>query len=100
MDIGGLLNLVGASFSMILTAWCVVKWLKGSPWFPTVFMNWCHDLSLLPMTFTDIQPDEEFIQNPYLLLFLAILYRLPSIANISQYAELNPYPNNRRMWMR
>jgi hypothetical protein len=68
---------------------------------PIVFANLWHDFRLLlPMTFTDIQRDEEFVQNPYPWLRLGILCRLTSIAVSSQHADVNPYPNNRRMWMR
>jgi hypothetical protein len=68
---------------------------------PIVFANLWHDFRLLlPMTLTDIQLDEEFVQNPYPWPRLGILCRLTSIAVSSQHADVNPYPNNRPMWMR
>jgi hypothetical protein len=52
------------------------------------------------MTFNGMQPYQDFVLNAYLWLLLGILFRLPTIAVTSQYAEVNPYANNRRMWMR
>jgi hypothetical protein len=52
------------------------------------------------MTFAGMQPYQDFVLNAYLWLLLGVLFRLPTLAVTSQYAEVNPFPNNRRMWMR
>jgi hypothetical protein len=101
MGIGGLILWLVMSFSIIFAAWGVVKKLKGSPWFPIAFMIfWYAFLLLLPMTFNGIQPYEDFVLNAFLWLLLGILFRLPTITISEQFAGVNPYPNNRRMWMR
>jgi hypothetical protein len=101
MGVGGLILWLLMSFSIVFAAWSVVKKLKGSPWFPIAFVIfWYAFLLLLPMTFTGIQPYEDFVLNAYLWLLLGILFRLPTLAVSAQYAEVNPYPNNRRMWTR
>jgi hypothetical protein len=47
-----------------------------------------------------IQPYEDFVLNAYLWLLLGILFRLPSLALSAEFSAVNPYPNNRRLWMR
>ena len=61
---------------------------------------WYAFILLLPMTFTGIQPYEDFVLNAYLWLLLGILFRLPTLAVSAQYADVDPYANTRRMWMR
>ena len=101
MGIGGLILWLVMSFSIVLAAWRVVKKLKGSPWFPIAFMIfWYAGLLLFPMTFAGMQPYQDFVLNAYLWLLLGILFRLPTLTVSSQYDPVNPYANNRRLWMR
>ena len=87
MGIGGLLLWFIMSFAILFAAWRVVKKLRGSPWFPLAFVIfWYAGLLLLPMTFSGIQPYEDFVLNAYLWLLLGILFRLPTLATSAQYA--------------
>jgi hypothetical protein len=47
-----------------------------------------------------IQPYEDFVLNAYLCLLLGILFRLPTLALSMEFSAVNPYPNNRHLWMR
>jgi hypothetical protein len=38
--------------------------------------------------------------NACLWLLLGILFRLPTLAISAEFSAVNPYPNNRRLWMR
>jgi hypothetical protein len=101
MGIVGLILWLVIAFSVIIASWKIVKKLKGSPWFPIAFMIfWYAALLLLPMTFTGMQSYEDFVLNAYLWLLLGILFRLPTLAVSTEFAAVNPYPNNRRLWMR
>jgi hypothetical protein len=103
MGIGGLLLWFIMSFAILFAAWRVVKKLRGSPWFPLAFVIfWYAGLLLLPMTFSGIQPYEDFVLNAYLWLLLGILFRLPTLAISAQYAvtaQLSPVydPSIRRL---
>jgi hypothetical protein len=103
MGIGGLLLWFIMSFAILFAAWRVVKKLRGSPWFPLAFVIfWYAGLLLFPMTFSGIQPYEDFVLNAYLWLLLGILFRLPTLAISDQYAataQLSPIydPSIRRL---
>jgi len=103
MGIGGLLLWFLMSFAILFASWRVVKQLRGSPWFPLAFVIfWYAGLLLLPMTFSGIQPYEDFVLNAYLWLLLGILFRLPTLAVSAQYAaaaQLSPIydPQIRRL---
>ncbi len=87
MGIGGLVLWFVMSFAILFSAWRVVKKLRGSPWFPLAFVIfWYAGLLLFPLTFTGMQPYEDFVLNAYLWLLLGILYRLPTLAVSSQFA--------------
>jgi hypothetical protein len=89
MGIGGLILWLVMSFAIVLSAWRVVKKLKGSPWFPIAFVIfWFAGFLLLPMTFLGIQPYEDFVLNAYLWLLLGVLFRLPTLAVSTQYATV------------
>jgi hypothetical protein len=87
MGIGGLALWFVMSFAILVSAWRVVKKLRGSPWFPLAFVIfWYAGLLLLPLTFNGMQAYQDFVLNAYLWLLLGILFRLPSIALSAQYA--------------
>jgi hypothetical protein len=101
MGIGGLLLWFVMSFAILLSAWRVVKKLRGSPWFPLAFVIfWYAGLLLIPMTFAGIQPYEDFVLNAYLWLLLGILFRLPTLAFSAQYASAEQLPQTYRPRMR
>ena len=87
MGIGGLVLWFVMSFAILFSAWRVVKKLRGSPWFPLAFVIfWYAGLLLFPLTFTGMQPYEDFVMNAYLWLLLGVLYRLPTLAVSTQFA--------------
>jgi len=87
MGIGGLVLWFVMSFAILFSAWRVVKKMRGLPWFPLAFVIfWYAGLLLIPMTFSGIQPYEDFVLNAYLWLLLGILFRLPTLAVSAQYA--------------
>jgi len=101
MGIGGLVLWFVMSFAILISAWRIVKKLRGSPLFPVAFVIfWYAGLLLFPMTFNGMQAYQDFVLNAYLWLLLGILFRLPTLAVSEQFAPVNPYPNNRRLWMR
>jgi len=80
MGIGGLILWIVMSLAIVISAWNVVKRLKGSPLFPLGFVVfWYVFLLLFPATFGGILAYEDFLLNAYLWLLLGILFRLPSV---------------------
>lgn len=93
MGAGGLILWFVMSFAILFAAWRVVKKLRGSCWFPIAFaIFWYAGLLLFPMTFTGMQPYQDFVLNAYLWLLLGILFRLPSLAASRQYAPAAQLP--------
>ena len=89
MGIGGLILWFLMSFAILLSAWRVVKKLKGSPWFPLAFIIfWYAGLLLIPMTFAGMATYEDFVLNAYLWLLLGMLFRLPTLSISAQFAPL------------
>jgi hypothetical protein len=87
LGIAGLILWLIMSFAIVLSAWRVVKKLKGSPWFPIAFVIfWYAFLLLLPMTFASLVAYEDFVMNSYLWLLLGILFRLPHLALSAEFA--------------
>lgn len=93
MGIGGLVLWLIMSFAILISAWRIVKKLKGSPWFPIAFaIFWYAFLLLLPITFGSIVAYEDFVMNAYLWLLLGILFRLPHLKFSSQFAKVARSP--------
>jgi hypothetical protein len=87
MGIGGLILWLVMSFAILISAWRVVRKLKGSPWFPLAFMFFLYaGILLIPMTFTGMQGYEDFVVNAFFWLLLGILFRLPTLAVSAQFA--------------
>jgi hypothetical protein len=79
--------------AILISAWKVVRKLRGSPWFPLGFMIfWYAFLLLLPFTFQGIQAYQDFVLNAYLWLLLGILFRLPKLALSAQAATKPTQP--------
>lgn len=93
MGVGGLILWLVMSSAILISAWRVVRKLRGSPWFPIAFVIfWYAGLLLFPMTYTGMQPYQDFVLNAYLWLLLGILFRLPSIALSAQFAAAARLP--------
>jgi hypothetical protein len=100
MGIGGLVLWIVMSLAITVSAWKVVKKLKGSPLFPLGFVIFWYALFLLfPATFGGMQPYEDFLLNAYLWLLLGVLFRLPTLALSAQFAANAPAAQPRR-WIR
>jgi len=87
MGIGGLVLWIVMSLAISISAWKVVKSLKGSPLFPVGFIIFWYALFLLfPATFGGIMAYEDFLLNAYLWLLLGILFRLPHLETATEVA--------------
>jgi hypothetical protein len=101
MGIGGLLLWIVMSLAITVSAWKVVKKLKGSPFFPLGFvLFWYAFVLLFPQTFGGMQAYEDFLFNAYFWLLLGVLFRLPTIALSAQFAANAPAAQPRRRWIR
>jgi hypothetical protein len=96
MGIGGLVLWLVMSVAITVSAWKVVKRLKGSPLFPVGFVIFWYALFLFfPATFGGIMAYEDFLLNAYLWLLLGILFRLPSLALSAQFPTSVPAAQHR-----
>jgi hypothetical protein len=87
MGIGGLVLWTVLTFSVLFSAWGVVRRLKGSPWFPLAFaIFWYAFMIFIPSMYGGMQAYEDFLLNAYLWLTLGLLFRLPTIALSSEFA--------------
>jgi hypothetical protein len=88
LGIVGLVLWIILGFSIAISAWKVVKELRGTPWFPLVFSAWLYAVILIfPMMFTGVSPYQDFVLNANLWLLLGILYRMrlyPKAYQVSQ----------------
>jgi hypothetical protein len=97
MGIGGLILWLVMSIAILVSAWKVVKKLKGSPWFPIAFAIFLYAfVLLLPMTFTSMVAYEDFVINAYFWTLLGILFRLPTLTLSSQFANASASAGNPR----
>jgi len=100
MGIGGLILWLVVAGTIVISAWRVVRKLRGSPWFPLAFMIFLYAfLLLLPLTFEGLQAYEDFILNAYLWLLLGVLFRLPKLVLSPQFTSAAAPPSGRR-WIR
>lgn len=100
LGIGGLILWLVVAISILISAWRVVRKLRGSPWFPLAFMIFLYAfLLLLPLTFEGLQAYQDFILNAYLWLLLGVLFRLPKLALSAQFASAVVPPSGSR-WIR
>jgi hypothetical protein len=97
MGIGGLVLWIVMSLAITVSAWRVVKKLKGSPLFPLGFVIfWYVFFLLFPATFSGMQSYEDFLFNAYFWLLLGVLFRLPTIALSAKFAVNAPAAQLRR----
>jgi len=98
MGIGGLILWFVMSIAILVSAWKVVKKLKGTAWFPIAFAIFLYAfVLLLPMTFTSLVAYEDFVINAYFWTMLGILFRLPSLTLSSQFANPSAPAGNPRL---
>ena len=91
MGIGGLILWLVMSIAILVSAWQVVKKLKGTPWFPLGFMIfWYAGILLLPRTFTGMQGYQDYVLNAFFWLLLGMLFRLPTLLPSAQFAATAP----------
>jgi hypothetical protein len=101
MGIGGLVLWIIMSLAITVSAWKVVKKLKGTPLFPLGFvLFWYAFVLLFPQTFGGMQAYEDFLFNAYFWLLLGVLFRLPTIALSAQFAATAPAVQPRGRWIR
>jgi hypothetical protein len=75
--------------AILVSAWKVVRKMKGTIWFPIAFVIfWYAFLLLFPYTFEGLSPYQDFILNSLLWLSLGILFRLPKLAGDVQANSL------------
>jgi hypothetical protein len=101
MGIVGLVLWLVMSVAVLASAWRVVRKLKGSSWFPPVFMIfWYAFVLFLPFTFQGLQRYQDFVLNAYVWLLLGILFRLLKLALSAEFAEGSPAAPPGRRWIR
>jgi len=87
MGVVGLLLWLVLGASVVISAWKIVKQLRGSPWFPIAFVIfWFIFLVFFPLGYNTLSFYQDFLVNAYLWILIGILYRLPSIALSAQFA--------------
>ena len=80
MGIGGLVLWLVMATAVAVSAWKVLRQLRGSPWFPIgIVIFWFTFLMLFPFMVGGIQAYEDFVLNAYLWFLLGVLFRLPHI---------------------
>jgi hypothetical protein len=88
MGIVGLLLWLVLGASISISAWKVVKHLRGSPWLPIAFVIfWLIFLVFFPIGYTSLSFYQDFLVNAYLWILIGVLYRLPTIALSARLAE-------------
>jgi hypothetical protein len=88
MGVLGLLLWITLGASLCLSAWKVVKRLRGSPWFPLAFaIFWLVFMIFFPVGYNGINVYQDFLVNAYLWIMLGVLFRLPELARSAQLAS-------------
>src|SRR5215471_2561993 len=89
MGVVGLLLWIVLGFSVCVSAWKLVKSLRGSPWFPLAFVIfWLMFLTFFPMGYNSVIFFQDFIVNAYLWILLGMLFRLPKLALSAPFAPV------------
>jgi hypothetical protein len=87
MGVVGLLLWIILGAAVSLSAWKVVKQLRGSPWFPIAFVIfWFIFVLFFPMGYNSLLFYQDFLVNAYFWILIGILFRLPQLALSAQFA--------------
>jgi len=87
MGIFGLIFWIVLGAAISISAWRIVKRLRGSPWFPLAFVIfWFGFMVFFPMGYTSMIFYQDFLVNAYFWILIGILFRLPQIALSAQFA--------------
>jgi hypothetical protein len=87
MGVVGLLFWITLGASISLSAWKIVKQLRGSPSFPVAFVVfWFVFLLFFPIGYTTLSFYQDFLVNAYFWILVGILYRLPTLTLSAQCA--------------
>jgi hypothetical protein len=87
LGIIGLLMWIVLGTSVSISAWRLVKRLRGTPWFPIGFVIfWFIFVLFFPLGYTGLTFYQDFLVNAYFWILIGILYRLPSLALSTQVA--------------
>ena len=101
MGIGGLILWLVMTGAILISAWKMVRKLRGTPWFPLSFVIfWYAFFLLLPATYGSMVAYEDFLLNAYFWLLLGVLFRLPTLALSPQFALNSAGPQAARRWIR
>jgi hypothetical protein len=89
MGIVGLLLWLVLGVAVSISAWKIVKQLRGSAWFPIAFVIfWFIFMLFFPMGYNSLSFYQDFLVNAYFWILIGILFRLPTIALSAQFAPL------------
>ena len=93
LGIVGIILWIVLGFSITISAWKVVKELRGTSWFPLAFVIFLFScLLFFPMTFVSFSTYQDFIINVYLWLSLGILWRLRMFLKTGQADHAQAVP--------
>jgi hypothetical protein len=88
MGILGLILWIALGAAISISAWRIVKRLRGSPWFPLAFVIfWFGFMVFFPMGYNSIIFYQDFLVNAYFWILIGILFRLPTLALSAQFAN-------------
>jgi len=69
----------------LLSAWRVVRQMRGTVYFPVALsIFWNAFLVLVPFTYLSIATYQNFVTNAYFWLLAGVIFRLPKLAQIPQ----------------
>jgi hypothetical protein len=99
MGIGGLTIWLIMTTAIVLSAWRVVRQLRGSPWFPIAFVIFWYTFFLFfPVMLGGIQAYEDFVINAYFWLLIGVLFRLPHMKASAEFAAVEKALQPQQRW--
>jgi hypothetical protein len=71
------------SGSLLYYAWKIVRYLRGTIYFPVAFsIFWYAFLLLIPFTYGGLPPYQNYVMNAYFWVLIGVLFRLPHLARL------------------